>query len=87
MLNEIIGRRFIWGISRRLLRRSRLVSERLFGLVDVANGVCVCVGKIKPEGMITKTIRMDEVVEEGFTTLIEDKENHVKILIDVGAGI
>ena len=42
---------------------------------------------MKPAGMITKTIKMDEVVEEGFQTLIEDKENHVKILVDVGAGI
>jgi threonine dehydrogenase-like Zn-dependent dehydrogenase len=40
-----------------------------------------------PKGMITKTIKMDQVVEEGFKTLIEDKENHVKILVDVGAGI
>ena len=42
---------------------------------------------MKPHGMITKTIKMNEVVEEGFKTLIEDKENHVKILVDVGAGI
>ena len=37
--------------------------------------------------MITKTIKMNEVEEEGFRTLIDDKENHVKILIDVGAGV
>lgn len=44
-------------------------------------------GAMKPEGMITKKIRLDKVAEEGFKTLIEDKENHVKILVDVGAGI
>ncbi len=44
-------------------------------------------GKMEPKGMITKTIRLDQVVEEGFHTLIDDKENHVKILVDVGAGI
>ncbi|KAL2444020.1 (R,R)-butanediol dehydrogenase [Exophiala dermatitidis] len=44
-------------------------------------------GAMKPEGMITKKIKLDEVAEEGFKTLIEDKENHVKILVDVGAGI
>lgn len=37
--------------------------------------------------MITKTIKMNEIVDEGFKTLIEDKENHVKILVDVGAGV
>lgn len=45
------------------------------------------IGKIKPEGMITKKIKLNEVAEEGFKTLIEDKENHVKILVDVGSGI
>lgn len=40
---------------------------------------------MKPEGMITKKIKMDEVVEEGFETLIRDKDNQVKILIDAQA--
>ena len=36
-----------------------------------------------PEGMITKKIAMDKVDTEGFKTLIEDKDNHVKILVDL----
>jgi len=44
-------------------------------------------GAMKPRGMITKVIKLNEVAEEGFKTLIDDKENHVKILVDVGAGI
>ena len=44
-------------------------------------------GAMKPVGMITKTIKLDQVAEEGFKTLIEDKDNHVKILVDVGSGI
>ena len=43
-------------------------------------------GKMAPKGMITKTIKLDQVVEEGFHTLIDDKENHVKILVDVGGS-
>ena len=42
---------------------------------------------MKPAGMITKTIKLDKVVDEGFQTLINDKDNHVKILVDVGAGM
>lgn len=38
---------------------------------------------MKPEGMITKKIPMDKVAEEGFKTLVEDKDNHVKILVDL----
>jgi len=39
-------------------------------------------GAIKPEGMITKTIRMDEVVEQGFELLIKEKDKQVKVLVD-----
>lgn len=42
---------------------------------------------MKPDGMITKTIKLDEVVEEGFNALINDKENQVKILVDVGNSV
>lgn len=35
--------------------------------------------------MITKRIEMDKVLEEGFMTLINDKENQVKILVK-GSG-
>jgi len=40
-------------------------------------------GSLKPDGMITKVIRPDEVAEEGFRSLVEDKDNQVKILIDM----
>lgn len=40
-------------------------------------------GIMKPEGMITKKIPMDKVADQGFKTLIEDKDNHVKILVDM----
>ncbi|KHN95782.1 sorbitol dehydrogenase [Metarhizium album ARSEF 1941] len=47
----------------------------------------ISTGKIKPASMITKTIKLDQVVEEGFHALINDKDNQVKILVDVGAGL
>jgi threonine dehydrogenase-like Zn-dependent dehydrogenase len=42
----------------------------------------IATGKIQPKGMITKVIGVDEV-DEGFKALVEDKENQVKILINV----
>lgn len=36
--------------------------------------------------MITKRIGLDQVLEEGFLTLINDKENQVKILVE-GSGV
>ena len=41
------------------------------------------VGSLKPETMITKKIKMEEVEEEGYKTLINDKDNQVKVLIEI----
>ena len=43
-------------------------------------------GKLKPQGMLTSKIPMDKLVDEGYTKLIEEKDKHVKILVDVKAG-
>lgn len=43
-------------------------------------------GRMRPEKMITKRIKLDEVEEEGFASLIRDKANQVKILVEVGGG-
>jgi hypothetical protein len=45
------------------------------------------IGALKPGGMITRKIRLNEVAEKGFVALIEDKDNQVKVLVDIGAGI
>jgi len=41
-------------------------------------------GKMEPGSMITKKIKMNEVVEEGFMTLVKDKDSQVKILVEAG---
>lgn len=38
---------------------------------------------MKPESMITRKIKLDEVEEKGFKALVNDKDNHVKILVEV----
>jgi len=43
-------------------------------------------GRLKPESLITKKIKLDEVEEQGFNTLIHDKANQVKVLVEVGGG-
>ena len=40
-----------------------------------------------PEKMITRKIKMDEVEDKGFDALINDKDIHVKILVDIEASI
>ncbi|EFX04995.1 allantoate permease [Grosmannia clavigera kw1407] len=42
-------------------------------------------GSIKARGMITGKIRLENLVQEGIKRLIEDKDNQVKILVDVNA--
>jgi hypothetical protein len=33
--------------------------------------------------MITSKIKIDRLVEDGFTLLVEEKDTHVKILVDL----
>ncbi|KAL3478615.1 chaperonin 10-like protein [Aspergillus californicus] len=42
-------------------------------------------GKINPSPMITSKIRMEDVEERGFKALVNERDKHVKILIDIGA--
>lgn len=42
-------------------------------------------GSLKPEQMITSTIKIDRVVEDGYRALIDEKDKHVKILVDCRA--
>lgn len=43
-------------------------------------------GSMKPHEMITQRIKLTEVEEKGFKSLINDKDNQVKILVEVGGG-
>lgn len=42
-------------------------------------------GKLDPSPMITSKIRMEDVVEKGFEALVNEKDRHVKILVDISA--
>ncbi|KAH8173588.1 alcohol dehydrogenase groES-like domain-containing protein [Sarocladium implicatum] len=43
-------------------------------------------GAIKPADMITRKIKLENVVDEGIKALIHDKNNQVKILVDVNSS-
>ena len=42
---------------------------------------------MKPSKMITRRIQLDDLVERGIKALVHDKENQVKILVEVGAAM
>lgn len=42
-------------------------------------------GRMTPESMITSKISIDRVVEDGFDALVNEKDKHVKILVDLSA--
>lgn len=42
-------------------------------------------GQLKPDGMITSRIALDEVVDKGFKALLEHRDQHCKILVGVQA--
>ncbi|KAF2424398.1 hypothetical protein EJ08DRAFT_689569 [Tothia fuscella] len=66
--------------------------RRWLGIATYVNGDFEAVmeaisdGRMNPKSMITKRIQLNEVEEEGFTALIIDKANQVKILVEMGGG-
>lgn len=44
-------------------------------------------GKLKPQSMITSKILMDKLVKDGYLALINEKDKHVKILVDVQGSL
>ncbi|GKZ89194.1 hypothetical protein AnigIFM59636_010917 [Aspergillus niger] len=42
-------------------------------------------GKLNPRALITSKIRMEDIVEKGFKTLIHGRDNQIKILVDISA--
>jgi threonine dehydrogenase-like Zn-dependent dehydrogenase len=42
------------------------------------------IGKLNPKSMITSKIQLEDLVEGGIKALVNDKESHVKILVEVG---
>ncbi|KAI1125998.1 dehydrogenase [Nemania abortiva] len=40
-------------------------------------------GRLRPEAMVTRKISIDRVPEDGFEVLINDKDTHVKLLVDL----
>lgn len=46
---------------------------------------CATTGRLNPSAMITSKIRLEDVEEKGFKALIEGRDQHVKILVDIAA--
>ena len=44
-------------------------------------------GTLKPAGMITGKIKMSKLVDDGYMPLINEKDKHVKILVDMKASM
>ncbi|PLN86145.1 GroES-like protein [Aspergillus taichungensis] len=40
-------------------------------------------GLLDPTGMITATVKLEDVVEKGFKALLEERDRHCKILVDM----
>ncbi|PYH86014.1 alcohol dehydrogenase [Aspergillus uvarum CBS 121591] len=68
-----------------------LDEKHVIGAAIFADGIFPAVieaissGKLNPQTMITSKIRMEDIVEKGFEALINEKDKHVKILVDISA--
>ncbi|KAJ5098177.1 hypothetical protein N7532_005178 [Penicillium argentinense] len=71
MLDIVLGEKHITGAA--------VYDEGDFEAVIEA----IASGKIQPRPMITSKIGLDEVAEKGFKALINERDKHVKILVDI----
>lgn len=44
---------------------------------------CLEDGRIKPEAMISKKVKLKDCIEEGFETLMKEKDKLVKVLVEI----
>ena len=49
-----------------------------------ANGT---IGALRPADMITSRIPLEKFIEQGLNPLLNEKDKHVKILVDVKKGL
>ncbi|KEQ65813.1 GroES-like protein [Aureobasidium melanogenum CBS 110374] len=78
----------IWEKDARIIPNQFVFRERTYkGVATYVLGdfdevlQAISSGRMKPEKMITKKVELKDVIEEGFLTLLKDKDNHVKVLI------
>ncbi|KAI4662932.1 uncharacterized protein J4E79_004244 [Alternaria viburni] len=64
--------------EKRLITALSYTSEDFERVIDALDK-----GTIDAEKMITRTISMDRVVEDGILALLHEKDKHIKILVDV----
>lgn len=69
-----------------VFREGKYVAVLGYQRVDfVAVIEAIADGRLKPARMITSRIRMEHIVDKGIWALVKDKDNQVKILVDVNA--
>jgi threonine dehydrogenase-like Zn-dependent dehydrogenase len=58
--------------------------ESIIWICGIVCMLIACLGSLKPEKMITRKIKLEDLVEDGVKALIHDKDSQVKILVEVG---
>lgn len=66
-------------VSEKEIKGCCIYSDELEMVIDLLSD-----GRINPEPMITRKIKLDHIVEEGFQKLITNKDENIKILVSPG---
>ncbi|KAL7272801.1 hypothetical protein RUND412_004376 [Rhizina undulata] len=65
-----------------LLKEKRYVGSLMYAKGNFEKVInAISEGKLTPGKMITAKIRLEDVVEKGFKALIEEKDKHIKIIV------
>ncbi|PLB55880.1 GroES-like protein [Aspergillus steynii IBT 23096] len=70
-----------------MYREVQYMQSALYDEMSFKNTIeALSYGQLNPREMITSKIRLEDVVEKGFKALVEDRDRHCKILVDVQAS-
>ncbi|KAI1847485.1 hypothetical protein JX265_013943 [Neoarthrinium moseri] len=73
-------------VNNLMFGEKRLSAALSYTTVDFQNVITALEGGLlNVEGMITKTITLDRVVEDGFLALMHEKDKNIKVLVNVRA--
>ncbi|KAJ5178307.1 uncharacterized protein N7500_001006 [Penicillium coprophilum] len=69
-----------------VLQEKHIIGAFVYDIGDFEAVIdAIASGTLQPRPMITSKIRMEDVDEKGFKALIEGRDKHVKILVDISA--
>ncbi|KAI0205179.1 dehydrogenase [Astrocystis sublimbata] len=77
---------FTLNMNKLLLSEKKLIGSLCYRKSDFNNVIkALHEGRLRPEAMVTSKVPLNRVVEDGFEALTNEREKHIKVIVDMAA--